>query len=105
MTTPDQPDALTTKGARDGWRNGATAQMAEQIQEDPVLLLETLDRINSLASGQTLARIIDQAGHEAAAAWYSRFETCSTYPDNIDWPQIGEHLLHQLLRNTLERDR
>ena len=38
---------------RDGWRNDATAQMAEQIQEDPVLLLETLDRINHLAAGQT----------------------------------------------------
>ena len=105
MTTTDRPGALTTDGARDGWRNRATAQMAEQIQEDPVLLLETLDRINSLAGGQTLARIIDQAGYEAAAAWYGRFETRPTYPDHIDWLQIGEHLLHRLLRNTLERGR
>ena len=105
MTTSDRPEALPTMGARDGWRNAVTAQMAEQIQEDPVLLLETLDRINHLSSGQTLARIIEQAGHEAAAAWYSRFETRPAQPDNIDWLQIGEQLLHQLLRNTLERDR
>jgi hypothetical protein len=31
---------------RDGWRNDATAQVAEQIQEDPLLLLEAIDRIN-----------------------------------------------------------
>jgi hypothetical protein len=101
----DRPGGLPTDGSRDGWRNGATAQMAEQIQEDPVLLLETLDRINRLAGGQTLARLIDQVGHEAAAAWYSRFETRPTHPDNIDWPQIGEHLLQQLLRNTVQGDR
>lgn len=105
MTTTDRPGALPTDGARDGWRNGATAQMAEQIQEDPVLLLETLDRINHLAGGQTLARILDQAGREAAAAWYGRFDTRPALPDNIDWIQIGEHLLHQLLRDTHGRDR
>lgn len=89
---------------RGGWRNNATEQMADQIQEDPVLLLETLDRLNHLASGQTLAQIIDQAGQEAAAAWYGRLDNPPTRPDNIDWPQIGEQLLHRLLRRSLERD-
>lgn len=105
MTTTDRSGGVTGDGARDGWRNGATAQIAEQIQEDPVLLLETLDRINHLAGGQTLARTIGQAGHEAAAAWYGRLDTPPAQPDNIDWHQIGEHLLHQLLRHTLEPDR
>lgn len=90
--------------ARGGWRNDATAQMAAQIQEDPVLLLETLDRINHLASGQALAQIIEQAGHEAAAAWYGRLDTPPARPDDIDWPQIGEQLLHRMLRRSLERD-
>jgi hypothetical protein len=102
MTSAEQRRGLPAEGARDGWRNGFTAQMAEQIQADPVLLLETLDRINALAGNQTLARVIDQAGLEAAAAWYSRFENRPTYPDNIDWRQIGEHLLHRLVRSTLD---
>lgn len=91
-----------------GWRNHATAQLAQQIQQDPVLLLEALDRINHLAGGQTLARLIEQAGREAAAAWYGRLETpppaASSTPDGIDWPQIGEQLLHTLLRRSLDRD-
>jgi hypothetical protein len=86
----------------DGWRNATTAQMAEQIEADPVLLLETLDRINSLAAGQTLARVIDQAGHEAAAAWYSRTDALPDPANGIDWNQIGEHLLHRHLRRSLE---
>jgi hypothetical protein len=89
---------------RDGWRNDATAQMAEQIQEDPLLLLEAIDRIHHLARGQTLARIIDQAGHEAAAAWYGRLDTPPPRPDGVDWQQIGEHLLQRMLRNSVERD-
>ena len=86
---------------RDGWRNDATAQMAEQIQEDPVLLLETLDRINYLAAGQTLATILDQAGHEAAAAWYGRLDSQAPRADGIDWLQIGEHLLQRMLSHSL----
>jgi hypothetical protein len=79
--------------------------MAEQIDADAVLLLEALDRINHLAADQTLAHLIDQAGAEAAAAWYGRFEHPAHQPDDIDWPQIGEHLLHRLLRRTLELGR
>jgi hypothetical protein len=89
---------------RGGWRNNASAQMADQIQEDPLLLLEALDRINHLARGQSLAGIIDQAGHEAAAAWYGRLDTPPPRPDGVDWQQIGEHLLLRMLRNSLERD-
>jgi len=95
----DRPGGLPTDGARDGWRNGATAQMAEQIREDPVLLLD-LGRFS-----QTFAQIIDQAGQEAAAAWYGRLDSPSARLDDIDWPQIGEHLLHRLLRRVSTLDR
>jgi hypothetical protein len=105
MTSAQQRGPLPTDGARDGWRNGPTAQMVERIEENPVLLLETLDRINHLAGGQSLARIIDQAGFEAAAAWYGRLDTRPAQPDDIDWWRIGEHLLHRMLRNSLERGR
>jgi hypothetical protein len=105
QAAPEPAGSLPTDGARGGWRNAATAQMAEQIEHDPVLLLETLDRINGLAGGQRLARLIDQAGDEAAAAWYGRVDIRPAQPDHIDWLQIGEHLLHRLLRDTLELGR
>ena len=88
-----------------GWRNHATAQMAEQIDADAVLLLETLDRINGIASGLSIDELIEHAGREAAAASYFRIEHGPAHRDDIAWTEIGEHLLQRLLSHGLDPER
>lgn len=81
----------------DGWRNLATREVADGIRDDPVLLLETLDRINHLAGGQSLEELSREAGNVVAAAWFCQ-EPMPPRREDVDWVQLGESFLVQLLK-------
>jgi hypothetical protein len=84
-----------------GWRNAATAEVADGIRADPFLRLETLDRINHLASDLSFAETVEQAGNEVAATWLGRDEAPPQERD-IDWNQLGESFLLEVIGQ--ERD-
>jgi hypothetical protein len=79
-----------------GWRNAATAEVAEGIRSDPFLRLETLDRINHLASDLSFEETVEQAGNEVAATWLGR-ELAAPKARDIDWDQLGESFLLEVL--------
>ena len=79
-----------------GWRNAATAGVADGIRADPFLRLETLDRINHLASDLSFDETVEQAGNEVAATWLGR-ELGPPKARDIDWNQLGESFLLEVL--------
>lgn len=79
-----------------GWSNPATAEIADAIRADPVLLMETLDRINHLAAGMGFDETITEAGREVAATWYGQERMPPRHAD-IDWQQLGESFVVQVL--------
>lgn len=79
-----------------GWRNAATAEVADGIRADPFLRLETLERINSLAADLSFDETVRQTGNEVAATWLGRDLQAPRVRD-IDWNQLGENFLLEIL--------
>jgi hypothetical protein len=84
-----------TYGPSGGWRNDQTKDIADGMRSDPVLLMETLDRINQLGAGLSLDELFDQAGREVAGTWYCQ-EPMPPRSDEVDWRQLGEALAMDL---------
>jgi hypothetical protein len=55
-----------------------------------------MDRLNHLASGLSLEELTTEASHEIAGVWYCQ-EPMPARNDEIDWGQLGESFLTQLL--------
>jgi len=87
-----------------GWRNAATAEVADGIRADPFLRLETLDRINHLAADLSFEETVQQAGNEVAATWLGR-ESGGSPARDIDWEQLGENFLFEVLGHDRGIDR
>ena len=88
----------------DGWANPATREVAEGLRGDPVLLLELLERINSLQSDLTLDELYEAAGCEVAAAWACRADDVPPTKPDVDWHSLGESFTIEVLQRGLERD-
>jgi len=87
-----------------GWRNAATAEVADGIRADAFLWLETLDRINHLAADLSFEETVQQAGNEVAATWLGR-ESGGSPARDIDWEQLGENFLFEVLGHDRGIDR
>lgn len=88
----------------DGWPNPATQRVAEEVRADPVLLMDVLDRINSLQNDLTFEQLRGAAGAEVHAVWACRTDDAAVEVD-IDWSSLGESFTMELLRRGLDRDR
>lgn len=88
----------------DGWANAATRHVAEQVRADPTLLLDVLDRINSLQNGLTFEELTQAAGAEVHGVWACRADDAHVAGD-VDWLALGESFTMQLLRHGVERER
>jgi hypothetical protein len=86
----------------DGWQNAATREIAEGIRGDSVLLLDLLERINSLQNGLTLDELHEAAGREVAAAWACRSHDAAPVASDVDWHSLGESSMREVLRRGLE---
>jgi hypothetical protein len=82
--------------ATHGWRSDATAEVAEGLRANPELLLETLDRINHIAAGMSLDEVIQEAGREVAASWFGQ-DPVPARKETVDWLQLGEHFVLEVL--------
>lgn len=91
-------------GRDTGWRTPATAEVADGIRADPFLRLETIDRINSLAADLSFEETIRQAGNEVAATWLGR-DLEPPEARDIDWEQLGESFLLEVLGHDKGIDR
>jgi hypothetical protein len=87
-----------------GWRNDATAEVADGLRGDPTLRRETLERVNQLAAGLSLDEVIEEAGREVAASWFGQ-EPMPLRNDAVDWRQLGESFLLELLERGHELGR
>lgn len=87
-----------------GWRNADTAEVADGIRSDPFLRLDVLERINSLGSGLSFDETVRQAGNEVAATWLGRDLNPPRVRD-IDWEQLGESFLLEVLGHDRGRGR
>jgi hypothetical protein len=87
----------------DGWPNAATREVADQVRADPVLLVELLDRINSLPGGLSFEQLTKAAGAEVLGVWACRSDEPPVVAD-VDWQSLGESFAMQLLGNGIERD-
>lgn len=88
----------------DGWRHPATRHVAERLRADPILLMDVLDRINSLQNDLTFEQLREAAGAEVHGVWACRAPDASVGAD-IDWPSLGESFTIELLSRGLDRDR
>jgi hypothetical protein len=88
----------------DGWTNEATRNVAEQLRADPVLLLDVLDRINSLQNGLSVDELRAAAGAEVRGVWACREDDAGVPPD-IDWSALGESFAMEVLSRGVGRDR
>ena len=88
----------------DGWRNSATRHVAEQLRADPFLLIDVLDRINSLQNDLSFEQLTEAAGMEVHGVWACRSADAQVAAD-IDWPSLGESFTLELLNRGLGRDR
>jgi hypothetical protein len=86
----------------DGWRNAATQEIADGIHGDPVLLLDLLERVNSLQNDLTLDELHEAAGREVAAAWACRRDDAPPASPDVDWNSLGESFMREVLRRGLE---
>ena len=88
----------------DGWPNPATRHVAEEVRADPVLLMDVLDRINSLQNDLTFEQLTAAAGAEVKGVWACREEDAAVSAD-IDWSSLGESFTMELLSRGVDRDR
>jgi hypothetical protein len=87
----------------DGWANAATRDVADKVRADPVLLVELLDRINSLPSGLNFEDLTRAAGAEVHGVWACRSDEPTVVAD-VDWQSLGESFAMQLLGTGIEGD-
>lgn len=89
---------------RDGWANAATRHVAEQVRAETFLLMEVLDRINSLENGLTFEQLRDAAGAAVHGVWACRADDAPVAPA-IDWPALGESFAMEVLTRGVDRGR
>ena len=88
----------------DGWANEATRLVAEEVRADPLLLMEVLERINSLQDGLGIDQLREAAGAEVHGVWACRADDAPV-AQGIDWSALGESFTLELLGGGLDRGR
>ena len=84
------------KAAGKGWSSGATVDGADAIPADRLFVLETLDRVNHLASDLSFDETLEQVGYEVAATRYGQGRM-PPHREDIDWQQLGESFMLQVI--------